>query len=82
MKTLLSFLRGLDEVGAHYWLAHHTAPDVPLSRAVVTVHVTASVTERWEVEFSEDGSVEVERFTGDGPETADADVLLRELANR
>ena len=66
MKTLLSFLRELDKIGAHYSLAHYTATDVPLNIAAITVHVTASAKERWEVEFFEDGTVEVERFTGGG----------------
>jgi hypothetical protein len=80
VKTLLSFLRELDNVGVHYSLAHYTASDVPLNVAAITVHVTASATERWEVEFFEDGTVEVERFTGGGPQTADVDRLLRKLA--
>jgi hypothetical protein len=79
MKKLLAFLRGLDQSSVHYALAHHTASDVPLDLAAVTVHVTASASERWEVEFLSDGTVEVERFRSDGPEEADAEALLAEL---
>jgi len=79
MQELLTFLRGLDESGVAYWLGHYTAPDAPADMACVTVHVTASPSERWEVEFFPDGSVEVERFHSDGPESADADALLTEL---
>jgi hypothetical protein len=81
MKSLLAFLRGLDQAGVAYSLAHYTASDVPLELARVTVHVTASPSERWEVEFSADGEVEVERFRSDGPELADPSALLRELAD-
>ncbi len=79
MEKLLTFLRGLDESAVHYSLAHYTASDVPLDLARVTVHVTASPSERWEVEFFQDGTVEVERFRSDGPEGADPDSLLAEL---
>jgi hypothetical protein len=79
MEKLLAFLRGLDESSVHYALAHYTASDVPIDLAAVTVHVTASPSERWEVEFFKDGTVEVERLRSDGPEEADAEALLAEL---
>jgi hypothetical protein len=79
VEKLLAFLRGLDESSVHYGLAHYTASDVPLDLAAVTVHVTPSPSERWEVEFNKDGTVEVERFCSDGPEEADAEALLAEL---
>ena len=46
MKNLLALLRGLDDAGAHYWLAQDTAIDVRLESAAVTVRVAAPVTER------------------------------------
>ena len=79
METLLRFLRGLDRAGIAYSLAHYTASDVPTNLAAVTVHVTASPSERWEVEFFATGEVEVERFRSDGPESAEMDALLKEL---
>jgi hypothetical protein len=51
-----------------------------MTSAAITVHVTASPTERREVEFLEDCTVEVERFRSDGQQTADTDALIRELA--
>lgn len=58
---------------------HYTASDVPADFACVTVHVTVSPGERWEVEFSADGSVEVERFRSEGPEDGGVEALLAEL---
>jgi hypothetical protein len=79
VEKLLTFLRGLDETGVYYTVASHTAPGVALDLASVTVHVTASPSQRWEVEFFRDGGVEVERFRSDGPKEADEEVLLAEL---
>jgi hypothetical protein len=42
------------------------------------VHVTANPSERWEVEFFADGSVEVEVFSRDGDIRA-GDEVLEEL---
>jgi hypothetical protein len=80
MDKLIPFLRGLEEIGRHYTLGYHTVAGA--RPAAITVHVTAAAAERWEVEFFEDGSVEVERFaSAGGVEDADADVdaLLAEL---
>jgi hypothetical protein len=56
--ALLAFLRRLDEARIHYSLGSY--------RDSVSVHVTASGNERWEVEFFADGSVEIERFVSVG----------------
>lgn len=64
MDKLTAFLRGLDAADAHYTLGFYTTADV--APAAITVHVTASPDERWEVEFFEDGSVEIERFLSTG----------------
>jgi hypothetical protein len=58
MEKLIPFLCDLEEIGRHYTLGHHGCGVRP---GAITVHVTASV-ERWEVEFFEDGYVEIERF--------------------
>ena len=58
MEALLSFLMRLDDASLHYTLGSY--------RDSVTVHVTASANERWEVDFFPDGSVEVERFVSSG----------------
>jgi hypothetical protein len=63
MEALLAFLRRLDDAGIHYSLGSY--------RGSVTVHVTASANERWEVEFFPDGSVEIERFSRTGDIEAD-----------
>jgi hypothetical protein len=80
MDKLIPFLRGLEEIGRHFMLGYYTVPG--MSPAAITVHVTATAAERWEVEFFEDGSVEIERFaSAGGVEDTDADIeaLLAEL---
>lgn len=64
--SLLSFLQDLRDVKLHYELAHHRDEAI-----MVIVSVPG---ERWEVEFAEDGSVEVEVFRSDG-QIHDAAVL-------
>jgi hypothetical protein len=79
MDSLLTFLSGLDRAGVAYSLGHYTASDVPADLAALTVHVTVSPSERWEVEFFATGEIEVERFRSEGPELTDVDALLGEL---
>ncbi len=58
MRKLLDFLRTLDERRIYYTLGHHRDE---------TVMVKVSVPgEHWEVEFFEDGGVEVEVFRSSG----------------
>ena len=45
----------------------------------ITMNVTVSGSERWEVEFHDDGSVDVERFLSTGIQHADLDSLIGEL---
>ncbi|MEH1912588.1 MAG: hypothetical protein V7L05_33275 [Nostoc sp.] len=55
---LVTFLNQLEQEKISYTLAHHRDK---------TIMVNVSVAgERWEVEFFEDGSVEVERFVSSG----------------
>lgn len=55
---ILNFLNQLDQGQIHYALEH------PREAALmITVAVPG---ERWEVEFLEDGSIEVERFISNG----------------
>ncbi len=56
--TLLQFLNRLEQEKIHYTLSHHRENAI-----MITVSVPG---ERWEIEFLEDGSVEVEQFTSDG----------------
>jgi predicted RNase H-like nuclease len=73
LEQLLKFLAALDATATRYTLGAHR-PDG------ITVTVTASRNERWEVEFLTDGSVEIERFfsTG-GVEDSDLAALVSEL---
>lgn len=57
MTNLLSFLEQLEEQNIHYMPGH--------CREAINVHVSVP-TGRWEVEFFEDGHVEVEIFVPDG----------------
>lgn len=55
---LVTFLNQLEQEKISYTLAHHRDETIMVN---VAVHG-----ERWEVEFFEDGSVEVERFVSSG----------------
>jgi hypothetical protein len=56
--NLLSFLGELKDAHIHYQLGHHRDDAITVEVAVPG--------ERWEVEFLEDGTVEVEVFRSDG----------------
>ena len=56
--NLLRFLNNLQESQVSYTLAHHRDEAVMIAVAVPG--------ERWEIEFLDDGSVEVERFISSG----------------
>ncbi|MEH2198556.1 hypothetical protein [Nostoc sp.] len=55
---LVTFLNQLEQEKISYTLAHHRDETIMVNVAVAG--------ERWEVEFFEDGSVEVERFISSG----------------
>ncbi|BBD66748.1 hypothetical protein NIES4072_59770 [Nostoc commune NIES-4072] len=55
---LVTFLNQLEQERISYTLAHHRDETIMVNVAVAG--------ERWEVEFFEDGSVEVERFVSNG----------------
>ena len=55
---LVTFLNQLEQEKISYTLAHHRDETIMVNVAVAG--------ERWEVEFFEDGSVEVERFVSSG----------------
>ncbi|MEH1903022.1 hypothetical protein [Nostoc sp.] len=55
---LVTFLNQLEQEKISYTLAHHRDETIMINVAVAG--------ERWEVEFFEDGSVEVERFVSSG----------------
>jgi len=57
-NKLTSFLTDLEHGGISYTLAHNRDE-------AITVNVAAPG-ERWEIEFLDDGSVEVERFISNG----------------
>ncbi len=57
-NKLLRFLEKIEQMGMSYTLAHH--------REGAVMVIIAVPGERWEVEFMNDGSVEVERFTSNG----------------
>ena len=56
--SLISFLTELKEAHIHYRLGHYRDDAITVEVAVPG--------ERWEIEFLEDGSVEVEMFRSDG----------------
>ncbi len=55
---LLAFLNNLEQAHIHYTLGHHREQAV-----MVTVAIPG---QRWEIEFMQDGPVEVERFVSGG----------------
>jgi hypothetical protein len=57
-STLLSFLTKLERRGISYRLAHNRDESIMVT--------AAAPGERWEIEFLNDGSVEVERFISNG----------------
>lgn len=57
-ERLTSFLSDLEQRGINYTLAHN--------RDEAIMVIAAAPGERWEVEFLEDGSVEIERFISNG----------------
>ncbi|MEH2360353.1 hypothetical protein [Nostoc sp.] len=57
-SKLVTFLNQLEQERISYTLAHHRDETIMVNVAVAG--------ERWEVEFFEDGSVEVERFVSSG----------------
>ena len=77
VDKLIAFLRGLEETSTHYTLGFYTVADA--TPAAITVYVTASGDDRWEVEFFDNGAVEIERFLSSGVEDATVDGLLAEL---
>ena len=69
---LTSFLTDLEHGGISYTLAHNRDEAITVSVAVPG--------ERWEVEFLDDGSVEVERFVSNGE--VHGEEILKELFAR
>jgi hypothetical protein len=57
-EKLTAFLSELEQKGISYSLAHN--------RDEAIMVIAAAPGERWEVEFFDNGTVEVERFTSDG----------------
>ncbi len=66
---LTSFLTQLEQHKIHYTLAHH--------RDEAIMVMTATPGERWEIEFFNDGSVEIERFTS--CDEIEGETVLNEL---
>lgn len=73
LSALTSFLDRLDEADIHYTLSS-------CKEGAITVGVTVPDGEHWEIEFMNDGDVEVEIFKSEG-EIHDAD-MLEELFER
>ena len=57
-EKLTAFLSELEQRGISYSLAHN--------RDEAIMVIAAAPGERWEIEFLDNGTVEVERFTSDG----------------
>jgi hypothetical protein len=81
VDRLFDFLGELQKLGVHYRIESDTAPEFGAGYRSLTLHVTASASEVWEVDFHDDGTVDVERFVSTGIEEAHADLdsLLAEL---
>ena len=79
MDRLFDFLGELQKLGAHYRIEYHTALEFGSGYRSLTLHVTASGSEVWEVEFHDDGTVDVERFVSTGIQEADLDSVIQEL---
>jgi len=78
MDKLIAFLRGLQETHTYYTLSYNKVPGT--TPTAITVHVTPWGGELWEVEFFDDGEVEIERFrTVDGVGDATVEELITEL---
>src|SRR3989442_11564055 len=69
---LTSFLTGLEHGGISYTLAHNRDEAIMISVAMPG--------ERWEIEFLDDGSIEVERFISNGE--VHGEEILKELFAR
>jgi hypothetical protein len=81
MAAMFTFLRELEAMGATYRLGYYTDPEFSAKHGWITVHVDVTYTERWEVDFFADGTVNVDRFelTRGDEETPSLDLLLTEL---
>ena len=79
MDHLFNLLGELQKLGVHYGIEYHTAPEFGPGYRTLTLHITASPAERWEVEFHNDGTVDVERFVSAGIQDADLDSLIGAL---
>jgi hypothetical protein len=80
MEHLFDFLQELERLRVSYSIGYYTSPEFGHGFRSITVHVTASAAERWEVDFHDDGSVDVERFNSTaGVDGADLTALLDEL---
>lgn len=81
MDRLFDFLGELQKLGVHYRIEYDTAPEFGAGYRALTLYITASASEVWEVDFRDDGTVDVERFitTGIEEEEANLDSLLAEL---
>ena len=67
MSKLLEFLNKLEECNIYYKLNK--------IRDSILVEITVPG-ERWEVEFFEDGKIEIERFVSDGQIKSDSEIAL------
>jgi hypothetical protein len=80
MEALLSFLRELERLGVGYDIFYGSADAFGEGYRRMTINVYASAAEHWEVEFWDDGTVDVERFVSSGPvDDADLAALVDEL---
>jgi hypothetical protein len=80
MEPLLSFLRELERLGVAHHISYGSAPEFGEGYRRLTINVYASPSEHWEIEFWDDGNVQIERFASSGG-VGDADLvaLLAEL---
>ena len=80
MNRFFDFLGELQKLGVHYRIEYHTASEFGSGYRTVTIHVSASGNEAWEVDFHDDGTVDVERFVSTGGiQDADLESLIEEL---
>jgi hypothetical protein len=79
MDRLFDFLGELHKLGVHYRIEYDTAAEFGSGFRTLTLHITASASEVWEVEFHDDGTSDVERFVSTGIREAKLESLIDEL---
>jgi hypothetical protein len=73
LKKLLEFINKLEKHNIHYSIGHHRDEFIMLKIAIPG--------ERWEIEFGENGEIEIERFKSIGGVSTDYKLLEQIFKN-